>query len=108
LDSYSEIEDLLNDSVDYVERRLRLRKGSLRYSFLQEEASQRRHYRLKSGNTKYVVMAGTDTTENLKFFSLGLVFNNLSLPFPRMYDIDPSMRFVIMDDLGDCRLDKIT
>jgi aminoglycoside/choline kinase family phosphotransferase len=71
------------------------------------EGSLRAYYRLRAGGKKYVVMVGPDGFENMKFFTLGLAFNNMGFAFPKLYDLDPTLRFVIMDDLGDARLDRI-
>lgn len=66
--------------------------------------SNRRYYRLKSGDMSMIGVAGKTVAENEAFIYLSRHFSEKSIPVPRVHAVSPERLHYIQDDLGDTAL----
>jgi aminoglycoside/choline kinase family phosphotransferase len=93
-------------ATDFVESSLELSNVPVTLSLLAGDASSREFYRVEGAPEPYLLMTGPDYSENMKYYTFGRLLNEAGLAFPKLVEIDRSMMFVLMEDLGDLRLDK--
>jgi aminoglycoside/choline kinase family phosphotransferase len=66
------------------------------------DASFRRYFRTRRGDTPFVVMDAPPTHEDIRpFLRIASVLHELGLRAPRILDTDPEQGFILMEDLGD-------
>lgn len=76
------------------------------------DGSDRRFYRLRHGSTRLVVLCsaaheGSGVGENHSYLRIGLHLLDKGLPVPRILWADAARGFFVLEDLGDCHVEKL-
>ncbi len=71
---------------------------------LTSSGSNRRYYRLKSGDTSIIGVIGTSKEENHAFITLARHFHSKGLNVPQLYAVSEDEMSYIQEDLGDSQL----
>ena len=73
---------------------------------LRQEASDRKHYRIKAKNISYVLTDNFDKTDqSANFLYASKILKNSSVNVPEVLAFSEDLRFVLLQDLGDESLD---
>ena len=71
---------------------------------LPSSGSNRRYFRVKSGETSLIGAAGTSVDENIAFIEIDKDFKRKGLNVPEVYAVSEDKRFYLQQDLGDLTL----
>ena len=71
---------------------------------LPSSGSNRRYFRVKSGETSLIGAAGTSVDENIAFIEIDRDFKRKGLNVPEVYAVSEDKRFYLQQDLGDLTL----
>lgn len=74
---------------------------------LSGDGSNRCYYRLSSGDTSYIGVAGVSKEENVAFITIANTFNECGINAPKIIEASEDMMHYIQEDLGDDSLFSI-
>ena len=90
--------------LNYLEKNI----GKYRIIELEQDASLRRYFRINSQNKNYIFM---DSSKDSKQFDLLLevnkVIKNTNISIPQIFNYDLNNKFMILEDFGINRFDKL-
>jgi hypothetical protein len=105
------VEEHLASMLDMVRRRCGFVYGHFRPVPLAGDGSQRRFFRIRDGKTSYILLVAPRQKpevldENDSYFLIGRHLESRKLSVPRIMWADPETGCFLLQDLGDCHLQK--
>ena len=75
---------------------------------LDKEASYRKYYRLHKDKKFLILMdSSKEPSEFSNFLKVHDILSRTSISIPKIYEIDQEKKFLLLEDFGDLRFDKI-
>jgi len=77
-------------------------EADARFDVVAGDASNRRYFRLESGNSRYIVAEAPPSTENNEaFVAVRAILASAKVPVPAIYAVDFERGYLLLQDLGD-------
>jgi len=75
---------------------------------INNEASKRKYYRLKKNEQKMILMDSSKEPEQFNnYLKVHKIISKTNISIPEIYDFDNNKKYIILEDFGELRFDKI-
>ena len=75
---------------------------------IKSEASRRKYYRLKKNEKQIILMDSSNEPEQFEdFLKVHKIISKTNISIPNIYEVDKNNKYILLEDFGDLRFDRI-